>query len=518
MYPNLKAYIESKRGISPNKSIADYVLDNKVLKDLDFAFIDTLYQENKNAKPFTGMRVLFNMHQDRATWLLMFYYEALGAQVEASNFNLSELPFAADAFKHANISYYKNQLPNKTRDYYHHIVDCGAGALASFDPKYGMAELTQTLPHLYTDISFPVVSVNETAAKEAETNKGTGEGGLSALPSAIVQLITDSVGRANTALSEDDKMAIYHYRFKANFYVIIGGDGKVARGFVRALLQKGVQANHILLVDTKKTNPQSDDFGNEVTVPFLENEQGELVGLSDKPAFKQAILAHMQKTEPSKNYTIENFAAKIALVTATGVANLLSDNNYFPSDFGPHTWFINMGQPDEYGPNFPEDCMTGGTKGALNFNRRWLEKNGFATETKYLMPCWGALALSSMYAIQHQMNRGIWPTPLEIDRKMVNLAIEIYGHEFDLMARFIQQRVRRTDLSSPSYSLQTSSSTDAKNDSSPPSSPDRSSNGAKKRSAKTAEEQSTLVAKVIKFTQPPLVDSQQRRYNLRCNK
>ena len=316
MYATLKEYIESKRGTLPNKTIADYVLDNKVLTELDFTFMDTLYQENKEVQPFEGKRVLFNMHQDRATWLLMYYYEALGAQVEASNFNLSELPFAETALEKSNIPYYKNQLPNRTRIYYHHIVDCGAGALASFDPKYGMAELTQTLPHLYTNIRFPVISVNETASKEAET-KGTGKGGLAALPSAIVQLITDKMGRANTALSIEDKIAVYDSRFRTNFYIIIGGNGKVGKGFALALLRKGIKENHILLVDTKKTD--------DLTIPFLENERGELVSLDDKQAFKQAILAHMQKTEPTKQYTIDSFAKNIALITATGVRNLLSD-------------------------------------------------------------------------------------------------------------------------------------------------------------------------------------------------
>ncbi|MFI4956281.1 MAG: hypothetical protein ACHQAX_03630 [Gammaproteobacteria bacterium] len=494
---NLKQYIESKRGIAPNKTIANHVLEDGVITDNDFKYLDRVYQKYKTAQPLKGKRILFNQHMDWATFLLMLLYQSLGATIEASNLNLTAKSFAKSALDQAGILYYAHQIPNHATNYYHHVVDCGAGMINAFTPLNGMAELTQTYPIKYEGKKTPVFSVNRWFVKKFEDYYGVGPACMAALPSAVGNLLTRQAGLNNAIAIDQNIEAIYERRLSLNYYVIVGGAGQVAAGIAHALIEKGVKEDHILLVDREEKNALTHVMDKTKNIAFLKNQQGELVGLSDKTEFKQAILAHMQKTKPNANYTLDNFSQQLAIITATGVENLMSNYNYSPLDFHPTaTWFINMGQPDEYGDNFEQTGMVGNTKFALNFNPQWLKRdNGKhpATPTYCLMPSFAALAESSIYAIvnhKKRFNPGLQAIPSTYDHELLEYAVQIYGDEFQPMMRLMEERMRRECLASPTDSA---SSTDTRSSMmtspSPPTSPPRNGSSpdrvGNKRSSET---------------------------------
>lgn len=432
MYNTLKEYIQTQTQVqlsATGKTIADYVLE---LDDAHFALFEDIYQKHKNNSPVTGKRILFNQHQDSITWMLVLLYQALGAEVHTSKFGTKALDSAAAALEASRIPYYEDSFPpdhdihTSDNTYFARVFDCGAGTL---NLRYLTAdvvfELTQTDPHRYNGVqrSKRYQSINNLGVKLCETFLGTGTAIIDTVYMFMGEKLRQDNGEKNTALRKSEMDLVTQKRFKSQYYVIIGGAGNVAAGTAHALLNRGVEKNHILLVDLpeKRNTGLVTHMDNLKDIHFLQAD------LSDKVAFKNALFRYIRQEEPhNTDLTEHNFLEYIVMGTMTGVPGLFTKNNCYPGDF-PGIMLFNGGHYDEFGKNFKDSpLILGGDVGPINFSAKRINKLGYATEPKFVFPCMAAMAAAGLQPSENTVTAGLQDVPIEIDKTVFHAACKAY--------------------------------------------------------------------------------------------
>lgn len=176
-------------------------------------------------------------------------------------------------------------------------LDCAAELLGRITPRIGTVELTGTGSNLYAetdDLSYPVISVDQSRVKVLEALFGTG----------------DAFQRAFTTLTRESLK---------NRAVLLFGYGKVGQGIAYALRPLGC---HVTVVDTQ-----------DEVLTLARRHGHTALRADDKSAVEQAA------------------AASFVVVTATGRPDIISQR-YDPAPFLKAAYRANMGGEDEFGPAF----------------------------------------------------------------------------------------------------------------------------------------------------------------------
>lgn len=378
------------------------------IQDKDLFCLNELEQEWSEKKPFSGMKVLMNVHMTLITLTMIRMLIRAGAEVEATASDyLVTHANAVEPLLAAKIKFYPNgNVPKeKETDYYDVVFDCGAGMLNKIRPTKGMVELTRTDPKIYEDISFPVITVDNSSTKEIETRYGTGDGlvrvlteqvskSLMCLPSALIvfsaQPVNYSQPQALDFLKYQTLLAIIRPESIFDKKYMIFGYGKVGKGIALGLLSAGVPENHICIVDTSY----------KVTVEIDRKYQVFLLDTNDSTSVASVKDAIVKERI-------------FAVITATGVENAIS-KFFTPKDFETVPYRINMGTPDEFGAQFTTEMVFNAKKPA-NFSL------DFPTSVMYLDPIFKLYlkAGENLLVPQHTQQRGLQDVDKAIDTSVI---------------------------------------------------------------------------------------------------
>lgn len=360
----------------------------KEISEKDLFCLVALEKDWKQVPPFTGRRVLVNAHMTLATLPLIRLMLLAGAEVDITSApELAVHENIVDIVKNAGLDFYRNaDIPLQKKDHYYDIVfDCGAGMLNSIKPKIGMVELTHTDPNIYSEIDFPVITVDTSKTKKLETGFGTGDGFIRVLTHYIKSCIykdardysqqqsttSPQAGEAcNEYFKNEDKTSLplifadFRGALKSRKFIIFGY-GKVGKGIVSALKFQGIPEENIIVVET------------DLSIIMEINENGYVALHLDLENLQSLI----EIKETLSNPDI------YCVITATGIKNAIS--TYFePSDFHEKTLLVNMGTPDEYGHKFPIKRIYN-NKMPANFRLK------YPTKVKYLDPIFTILTIAA---------------------------------------------------------------------------------------------------------------------------
>lgn len=184
------------------------------------------------------------------------------------------------------------------------ILDCN-GVYRDLRPRYGFTELTRSGSYRFAGRSDAVVNVDDSRIKAIETCLGTGEGFLRAM-------------RHLNYPVKDQK-------------IVVMGCGKVGRGVV---FYAGRAGACVTAVDDPS---------------MVENHVG---GILISRFDRQAVLNALQEAD--------------IIVTATGKALALADDDYIKIIMQSSKTVVNMGVEDEFGPAVPAERVLN-NKQPLNF-------------------------------------------------------------------------------------------------------------------------------------------------------
>lgn len=401
--------------------ILESAYENEI-KEEERCFLAELEREWQLTKPFKGRKILINAHMTLITLVQIKLFIKAGAEVEVTA--TRELVTHEDAIRaiaRANILFYGNgDIPLEKRTGYYDIVyDCGAGMLKTVVPKEGMVELTHTDPALYTDIQFPVITVDTSQTKCLETGFGTGDAAVRvvkklyeiSLMSLLSRFVTLSASGTSFFSSVEDQQEFINVltlvdmtKWLREKYLIFGY-GKVGKGIATALKYAGIPQKSIYIVDVSADvymRVQEDGF-NGIHLVLQSN------GCA---------------TSTAKAKVLEAINCVSVVITATGVAGAVS--RFFDlHDFSRVAFLINMGTPDEFGNKFPVTRIVNHKKPA-NF---MLDR---PTEVRYLDPIFWIWANGGYELISNtSLSKGLNNMNKNIDRvilgKWMNKHPDIWG-------------------------------------------------------------------------------------------
>ena len=189
-------------------------------------------------------------------------------------------------------------------NYFDVILDCNA-SYRELAPRYGFAELTRSGSYHFENTKSPVINVDDSRIKAIETCLGTGEGFLRAMNHLNLQI-------------SGKKIAIM-------------GCGKVGRGIAFYAVKNGGKVWAV------------DDV----------NVVGSLPGVEVVSRFDRAKVLDLLKEVD-------------IVVSATGIASALSDEEYLSILRNGKQIIANMGVEDEWGRTLPEERVLN-HKQPLNF-------------------------------------------------------------------------------------------------------------------------------------------------------
>ncbi len=258
-------------------------------------FLHKQLNEWKRSQPLKGFTVLHHVPLVPNTLLKIACLVNAGASVTVTNPNfMSAHPEAVEALCLANIPYVENisTLRGTDFDFY---FDCGAELFQELgNPRKGAIELTASGDHYYRqqNLTFPVVSIDQTYTKQLETVFGVAE----SVNLAITKLI-------NQPLRDKSWM--------------IFGFGKIGRGLTYACVKN--QAPVVVVDIDEKRRQSAESFGIKTIDP------------------KNHIELQKKLSETD------------IVVTATGHSNSLKS---FPKNWFDGKILANMGVLDEFGPEF----------------------------------------------------------------------------------------------------------------------------------------------------------------------
>ncbi len=362
-----------KRGII-SKSPQEVLLSafQKEIKQEDRFCLTRLEDEWCQSQPFRGKKILVNVHMTLITLTMIRILLNAGGQVEIMlSPELARHDNAMKALEEAGIPFLDPVPEHKEKFYYDIVFDCGAGT-KKIIPTIGKTELTYTVPEIYKDIKYPVITVDNSKTKEIETGFGTGDSLVRVLNDLVRKTIATSmmciIGALNNLnfgitelenkesnrllyLSTFLRMVSTTHIFRHNKFMVFGY-GKVGKGIVHALESAGTRKKNIFIVE-------------ESAEAFMTAMKAGYTGIFNKNP------ENVQKIK-------EKIPKMWAVITATGVEGAIS-KNFTQNDFDPFKLLINMGTSDEFGRNFATERILNQKKPA-NFMLN------YPTEVIYLDP------------------------------------------------------------------------------------------------------------------------------------
>lgn len=371
----------------------------------------------KKEKPFKGLKILVNAHITSITCVLIQLLKTAGATVDATaSIELFAQEDQIQQIRNAHVSFYPDGvIPDEKRhDYYDIVYDCGAGMLSIVRPKMGMIELTHTDITLYQNISFPVITIDNSRTKYLETGFGTGDSvtrvliqlAKEALIATAKQLVSTPSEPMNCLFSHRQltmglfgMMDINSY-FKSKKYMIFGY-GKVGKGIASALKNAHVPADQIFIVDILP----------EAYIQIKED------------GFHGLYLNHMNKIayNKSKEEIKCQLRQMFAVITATGVKNAISDI-FDACDFSQVPILMNMGTHDEFGYKFSQDMILNKKKPA-NFLLP------YPTQIKFLDAIFSIYAIGGHELYTRELRPGLHPISEATDQMILNNWVQLYNDD-----------------------------------------------------------------------------------------
>ena len=411
--------------ISPQntkKAAVDVLLDayKNEISEEDTHCLSELEKKWKRSKPLVGRKVLLNGHLTLITLKLIRILMLAGAEVDVTATPvLATHENAVNPIREAQLEYYEDgNIPLERRKQYYDVVyDCGAGMLDTVVPRIGMVELTHTDPKLYENISFPVITVDNSRTKEIETFYGTGDALVRVLTNGVEQIINTIksplflAACANMKVSEAShppevlsKFCFGSMNIRNLFdrkYMVFGY-GKVGKGIAAALRNSQVPAENIFVVEV------SEAAYNEAQ---KEGYQALRIDASTEASLAKSLAVIKEK-----------LWGVYAAVTATGVEGAIS--TYFSEkDFEQVPLLINMGTPDEFGGGFSAERVLNNKKPA-NF---MLDR---PTEIQYLDPIFDLLAEAIMELLRRlKLKAGLQAVSSKTDEAILNKWNKKYKNE-----------------------------------------------------------------------------------------
>ncbi len=199
------------------------------------------------------------MHLTRITLALISVLLKAGARVEVTV--SPELVIHSDALQAlmaAQIPFVSTIPEYKKKNYYSVVYDCGAG-MKDIIPKKGMVELTRTSTEIYKNMSFPVITVDQSKTKAIETGLGTGDSLVRVIQAITRQSIAAIVlnwqnilanNRPNSPLFLTAFLSLINsdQLFIKNKFMIFGF-GKVGNGIASALESAGTPKKNIFIIE-----------------------------------------------------------------------------------------------------------------------------------------------------------------------------------------------------------------------------------------------------------------------------
>lgn len=303
---------------------------------------------------FQGLSVSHNVPLTLSTLIkiLPFTQNSIKLYMTTPDF-LGYDPQALEVLKEWKIDFQMEKRASAEGDIF---LDCSANFLGLGEPQ-AIVELTQTGVQLYRNMppTVPVISIDDSLVKKLEDYFGTGDGFVRAF-------------RQMTGLPLRGK------------HFVIWGYGKVGKGIARSLLLEGARCS---VIDLNPKNLQL----------------AERKGMEPIPG-----------TELIKHLT--HILSADCLVTATGVAGLVSQSVIAKDILESKLLLSNMGAVDEFGTLFPKERVLH-RKQPLNFCLKE------PTLIKFLDPVFYAHNLGAKLFIEGKIPAGIHALPREEDMKII---------------------------------------------------------------------------------------------------
>ena len=366
-----------------------------------------LENEWEQSQPFKGETVLVNVHLTRITLALIGVLLKAGAKVEVTV--SPELVTHSDALQAllvAQIPFHSTIPEYKKKNYYSVVYDCGAG-MKDIIPTRGMAELTRTPTEIYQNMTFPVITVDQSKTKAIETGLGTGDSLVRVIHAITRQSIAAIVLNWKNILIENTPNSPL---FLTTFLSLINSDqlfiknkfmifgfGKVGKGIASALESAGTLKQNIFIIE----------ISSEAYIEAMKNGYRGLL-----------LNGHTQENVNKIKLMLPDMWA---VITATGVDGAISQ--YFSqSDFDRVPFLMNMGTGDEFGSRFSTERIVNRKKPA-NFML------DYPTEVIYLDPIFTLfLKAGRELLINRTLKKGINPIPQAIDQAVLQDWITQQGH------------------------------------------------------------------------------------------
>jgi adenosylhomocysteinase len=261
----------------------------------DYPLLYNLRQHWSRDKPLAGVNILHNIPLTFETAVKLESLIAAGANLTVTHTQFAPFPAKQEVVQllaAMGITYIAKHKTIKGE--YDIALDCCAELFALTDVKIkkGLVELTQSGARRIkqSDLTIPVINVDDSYLKNLECMYGTGEACLRALQSMIPEALN-------------------------NQYFTIFGFGKVGKGIARYLSSI---SKYITIIDTC-----------ERALSSAKAQGFNVIDIGDKPNVEQALK--------------ESFC----IVCATGQAGLLECN--FTKEQLNHAYVANMGADDEIG-------------------------------------------------------------------------------------------------------------------------------------------------------------------------
>ena len=366
-----------------------------------------LENEWTQSQPFKGETVLVNVHLTRITLALIGVLLKAGAKVEVTvSPELVTHSNALQALLAAQIPFHPTIPDNKKKNYYSVLYNCGSG-MNDIIPEKGLVQLTRTPPEIYQNMTFPVITVDQSKTKAIETGLGTGDSLVRVIHAITRQSIAAIVLNWQNSLADNMpnspllltmflSLVNSDQLFIKNKFMIFGF-GKVGKGIASALESAGTPKKNIFIIE----------ISSEAYMDAMKNDyQGLLLG------------EHIQENIEKIKHMIPDMWAAI---TATGVDGAISQ--YFSqSDFNNIPLLMNMGTGDEFGHHFSTERIVNRKKPA-NFIL------DYPTEVIYLDPIFTLfLKAGKELLINRALKNGLNPIAPEIDQAVLQDWITQQGH------------------------------------------------------------------------------------------
>lgn len=327
----------------------------------DISFLQRQSNRAADTAPYRDLKILHNIPFNEETLLKLEPLYLGGADLTVTSPSFMEVDKTlVESFISAGGRWLP--LENVHEGGYDIHLDCAAELLHRSPPSIGTVELTGSGTNNYAaaNLNYPVISVDQSKVKYLEAMLGTGE--------AFV--------RAFKILTKED--------ISAKKFLVFGY-GKVGRGIAHQLRK---QHADVVIVDKIDSNLQ------------------------------QARDAGLQAQASKDTETIHALAiSAFAIVTATGVKNVISDN--YDSAFFTAKYLANMGGEDEFGINF-ERSLIMCQKRPINF---FVDK---PTLFRYLDPVFYAHNMGIDLLLFSKLAPGLHPFPSFIADELVSTWTDLF--------------------------------------------------------------------------------------------